>query len=479
MRKEIVIRHIGLVLIFNAIFLLISFFISLFLAETSTVALLYSALIALVFGFFPLIYVQPTNYLSILEGTAIVVFGWITTCLVGSLPYILWGGEFTAVNAWFESVSGFTTTGSTIINDIEALPMGLLFWRSSTHWLGGIGIILFTILILPGSNTSRFVLLNTEMSVLAKTNFKYKAIEILRILVYVYLGLTILETLLLMIAGMTFFDAINHSFATIATGGFSTKNLSIAYYNSVSIEIIIMVFMVLSGVHFGLTFNTILGKKNNIFRSSIFKAYIAFLFVGIILVALKLYYDEMYSWWESLRYASFQVISLGTTTGFATIDTANWPSFTHIVLIYFTIQCAMIGSTSGGLKFDRIFLFFKSITKQIKSIQHPRAIFSLKIDGNTIDEKTELHTMIFIIFYLGIILITTLLLTFLNVDSFTAFSSSATTIGNVGPGFANVSSLGNFSQIPDMGKFILSLNMLLGRLEIFGIISLLFIKSWR
>lgn len=479
MRKEIVVRHIGLVLIFNAIFLLISFLISLFLAETSTVALLYSSLIALVFGFFPLIYVKPTNYLSILEGTSIVVFGWIATCLVGSLPYILWGGEFTAINAWFESVSGFTTTGSTIINDIEALPKGLLFWRSSTHWLGGIGIILFTILILPGSNTSRFVLLNTEMSALAKTNFKYKAIEILRILVYVYLGLTIFETILLMFAGMNFFDAINHSFATIATGGFSTKNLSIAYYNSVSIEVIIMVFMILSGVHFGLTFNTILGKKNNIFRSSIFKAYITFLFAGIILVALKLYYDGMYSWWESLRYASFQVISLGTTTGFATIDTANWPSFTQIVLIYFTIQCAMIGSTSGGLKFDRIFLFFKSIKKQIKLIQHPRAIFSLKIDGNVIDEKTELHTMIFIIFYLGIILITTLLLTFLNVDLFTAFSSSAATIGNVGPGFANVSSLGNFSQIPDMGKFILSLNMLLGRLEIFGIISLFFIKSWR
>lgn len=479
MRKEIVIRHIGMVLIFNAIFLFISFLISLYLSETSVVPLLYSSLIALVFGLFPLIYVKPSHYISIWEGTSIVVFGWITTCLVGSLPYILWGGEFSFINAWFESVSGFTTTGSTIINDIEILPKGLLFWRSSTHWLGGIGVILFTILILPGSNTSKLVLLNTEMSLLAKSNFKYRAREILRILLYVYLGLTILETILLNLAGMSFFDAINHSFATIATGGFSTKNISIAYYNSISIEVIIMVFMVFSGVHFGLTFNTILGNKNNLFKSSIFKTYITFLLVGVILVSLKLYLSDMYPWWQSVRYAAFQVISLGTTTGFATIDTANWPSFTQIILIYFTIQCAMIGSTSGGLKFDRVFIFFKSIKKQIKSIQHPHAVISLKVDGNTINEKTEIHTMIFIILYLGIIFITTALLTSLDVDNFTAFSSSAATIGNVGPGFGNVSSLGNYSNLPDLGKFILTMNMLLGRLEIFGIISLLFIKSWR
>lgn len=479
MRTEIVIRHIGLVLIFNAIFLFISFLISLFLAESSAASLLYSALVALVFGLFPLIYVKSSDYLTILEGTSIVVFGWLTTCLVGSLPYILWGGEFSVIDAWFESVSGFTTTGSTIINDIEALPKGLLFWRSATHWLGGIGIILFTILILPGSNTSKLVLLNTEMSPLAKTNFKYRAVEILRILIYVYLGLTVLETVLLKVAGMSFFDAVNHSFATIATGGFSTKNLSIASYNSISIEVIIMIFMVLSGVHFGLTFNTITGNKKNLFKSSIFKAYISFLFIGIVLVALKLYLNGMYSWWDSVRYASFQVISLGTTTGFATVDTAHWPSFTIIVLIYFTIQCAMIGSTSGGLKFDRIFIFFKSIVKQIKSIQHPRAVLSLKIDGNPINEKTELHTMIFIILYLGIILITTLLLTFLNIDTLTAFSGSAATIGNVGPGFAHVSSLGNYSDLPNLGKLILSINMILGRLEIFGIISLLFIKSWK
>lgn len=479
LRAEIVIRHVGLVLIFNSIFLFISFLISLFLTETSAIALLYSCLVALIFGLFPLVYVKPTHYLSILEGTSIVVFGWIATCLVGSLPYTLWGGEFSFINAWFESVSGFTTTGSTVVNNIEILPKGLLFWRSSTHWIGGIGVILFTILILPGSNTSRFVLLNTEMSPLAKISFRQRTVEILRILIYVYLGLTILEIIMLIIAGMPIFDAINHSFATIATGGFSIKNQSIAHYNSLSIEIIIMLFMIFSGVHFGLTFNTLTGNKKNLFRSSVFKFYLLFLLVGIFLVTLKLYLSDQFSWWTSLRFASFQVISLGTTTGFATVDTSNWPSFTQVILIYFTIQCAMIGSTSGGLKFDRVFIFFKSIKKQIKMIQHPKAVISLKLDGNSIHENTELHTTIFIILYLGIILITTILLAALDVDLFTAFSSSAATIGNVGPGFENVSSLGNYSGLPNIGKFILTLNMLLGRLEIFGVISLLFIKSWR
>jgi len=478
MRIEIVLRYIGLVLIFNAIFLFVSFLLSLYLSETTDIPLLYSTLIALIFGLFPIIYVQPTNYVTILEGISIVVFGWITTCLVGSLPYILWGGEFSIINSWFESVSGFTTTGSTIVNDIEALPKSLLFWRSSTHWIGGIGIILFILLILPESNTSKLTLLNTEMSKLAKSDFKYRAKEIIKILLYVYLGLTILETVLLKVAGMTFFDAINHSFATIATGGFSTRNLSIASFHNISIEIIIMIFMVLSGIHFGLTFNTILGKKNNIFNSPIIKAYLLFLFTGIVFVSIKLFFTGTYTWWEAVRYSAFQVISLGTTTGFATADTVNWPGFTQIILIYFTIQCATAGSTSGGLKFDRVFIFFKAVAKQIKMIQHPRAVILLKVGGKSIDENMENHTMIFIIFYLFIIFITTLLLSFLNIDIITAFSSSAATIGNVGPGFGDVGSLGNYSDLPSLGKFILTINMLLGRLEIFGIISLFFIKSW-
>ncbi len=479
MRIEVVLRYIGIVLLFDTIFLFISFLLSLCLSESTKIPFLYSSLVALFFGLLPLIYVPPTDYISKFEGTTIIVFGWITSCLVGSLPYILWGREFSIINSWFESVSGFTTTGSSIIKDIETLPRSLIFWRSSTHWIGGIGIILFALLILPTSNTSKWMLLKTEMSSLAKSNFKYRAKEIFRILLYLYLGLTVLETVLLHLAGMTFFDAINHSFATIATGGFSTKNLSIASFNNLGIEIIIMVFMVLAGIHFGLIFNTILGRKNNIFRSPVIRTYLMVLFIGVIFVSLKLFLTGTYTWWESVRYSAFQVISLGTTTGFATADTGSWPGFVQLILIYFTIQCATAGSTSGGLKFDRVFLFFKAMLKNIKLLQHPQALVVLKIGDQSIDENIESHTMVFIILYLFIIFITTVILSTLDINIITAFSSSAATLGNVGPGFGDVSSLGNYSELPGLGKFVLTINMLLGRLEIFSIVSLLFIRSWR
>jgi len=470
MRTEYIIRHLGNVIIFNGIFLFIAFLISAYHNESSIVPLLFSSLICLIFGSFPRVFIPKSMELNLSEGITIVVTAWIMTCIVGMLPYLMWGGEFTFTNAWFESVSGFTTTGSTILNDIESMPMGLIFWRSSTHWIGGIGIILFILLILPQTTESRIILYHTEVSDLSRTNFKYRSEQVIRILAYVYFGLTLMETILLKLAGMSLFDAINHSFATIATGGFSTRNASIASFNSPVIEVIIMVFMVLSGIHFGLLFATITGKRENIFRSDVVKAYLLVMLLGIIFVTVKLYFSGFYDLLTSLRYASFQVISLGTTTGFATVDTANWPSFTLIILLYFTIQCALVGSTSGGLKFDRIFLFFKSLSKHIKLVQHPKAVIALKINNKPISEALEKQTLVFIVLYVLVLLITTTLVSVFNVDTLTSFSASAATLGNVGPGFGEVSSLGNFGSLPNPAKFILSLNMLLGRLEIFSII---------
>ncbi|MCB2221830.1 MAG: TrkH family potassium uptake protein [Bacteroidetes bacterium] len=462
-------------MLFNGVFLFLAFVISLFHNETSMIPLLYSSLICLIFGAFPRIFIPKTEELSLYEGITIVVLAWVITCIVGMIPYIMWGGEFSLINAWFESVSGFTTTGSTILNDIESLPMGLLFWRSSTHWIGGIGIILFILLILPQTSESRTILYHTEISDLSRSSFKYRSEQVIRILALVYFGLTVLEIILLKIAGMSLFDAVNHAFATIATGGFSTKNASIAAFNNPTIEIIIMVFMVLAGIHFGLLFATITGKRDNIFNSDVVRAYLLVMLIGIGVVTFNLYLKGSYDLPTSMRYASFQVISLGTTTGFASADSANWPSFSVIVLIYFTIQCAMVGSTSGGLKFDRIFLFFKSLSKRIKLIQHPKAVIALKISGKQISETLENQTMVFIIMYLFILLATTILVSLFNVDTMTSFSASAATLGNVGPGFGEVSSLGNFANLPAAAKFILTLNMLLGRLEMFSIIVLLII----
>ncbi|MFO8233923.1 MAG: potassium transporter TrkG [Bacteroidales bacterium] len=479
MRRPVIIRHLGMILLFNSFFLFVSAIISGILRESSFIPLLYSALISVIFGVFPLIYIEQPENLQYKEGIFIVVSGWVASCIIGMLPFLMWGGEFTIVNAWFESVSGYTTTGSSILTEVEAIPTGLLFWRSSTHWLGGIGVILFALLIFPRSSSSRQKLIRSELSEMSKQSFRTKTSDILKIILYVYIGLTLLEVISLFLAGMSLFDAITHSFATIATGGFSPKNASIAHFNSVTIEVIIMIFMVLSGIHFGLHFATLTGKKYNIFTSSVVRYYLIFLFSGVFLVTLKLYLSDFGDWSESLRYASFQVISLGTTTGFATTDTAAWPAFSQLILIYFSIQCACIGSTSGGLKFDRILMLFKSIKKQVQIFLHPQAVIVKKIDKIKITHEMEQFFLTFTLVYLIVILISSLINSFLGMDLMTAFSASVATIGNVGPGFGNVSSLGNYADIPNLSKFILTIVMLMGRLEIFSILSFLYIRSWK
>jgi trk system potassium uptake protein TrkH len=479
MRLEIVLKYLGFILLFNAIFLFISFLISAFSGESSVIPLLYSSLICVIFGLFPIIFVGPVQDLSFQEGISVVVVGWLITCVIGMMPYLMWGGEFSLINAWFESVSGFTTTGSSILNDVEALPKGLLFWRSSTHWIGGIGVIMFVLLILPISQNPRLKLIHTEMSELSIVNFRQRAKRIVRIVAIVYAGLTVTETVLLKLAGMSLFDAVNHAFATIATGGFSTRNQSIAAFHSVSIETVIIIFMILSGIHFGLLFNTITGKGKNIFTSRIVMSYLLILAAGVMLVTFKLYGEHFFLFRHAFRAAVFQVVSLGTTTGFATEDTALWPAFAQLILIYFTIQCAMVGSTSGGLKFDRLYIFFKSIGKQIRSITHPNAVVTLKVENQPISDQMESHIMNFIVLYVFTFFCTTVILSFFDIDLFTAFSASIATIGNVGPGFAEVSSLGNYAGLPSAGKFVLTVNMLLGRLEILSVIAFVLIRRSR
>lgn len=303
--------------------------------------------------------------------------------------------------------------------------------------------------------------------------------QIARVIVVVYLSLIIIEIALLWVLGMNFFDAICHAFATVATGGFSTKNLSVAYYDSVWIEVVIMTFMLLGSIHFGLLYGTVTGNKMNVFTSKSVRTYIGLMFLGIIVVAAKLTNDGFYSWWTSLRYASFQVISLGTTTGFATVDTPNWPILTIIIIMYFTIQCGMVGSTSGGLKFDRVLLFYQSLKRQIKLVLHPSGVYITKLENVVISTEMELQTAIFFILYLVTLFVTALLLSSMNVDGMTSISASIATIGNAGPGFGKVSSLGNYSSIPDAGKYVLSINMLLGRLEIINVFALFTVLTYK
>ena len=473
MRKEAVIKFIGYVLLFNAVFLYASALISLFLNETSFVPLFYSGLVCTILGLFPLIFTERIDEIRFTEGLAISVIGWFITCIVGMLPYVMWGGEFTLANAFFESVSGYTTTGATILNDIESLPKGILFWRSSTHWIGGMGVILFVLLILPQAKGLRSSLYKTEVSNLSRMNFKTKARQIARIIGIVYISLTIVQTIILWFLGMTFFDAICHSMSTIATGGFSTKNTSMAFYNNFWMEITIVVFMMLSSLHFGMLYVTIIGKKPNIFHSKSVRSYFLVILIGILVTAYKLYDENVYNLADSLRHSMFQVTSLVSTTGFATVDTSVWPVFSIIVLMYFTIQGSMVGSTAGGFKFDRIFLFFQTLKKQLRLIQHPQGVFASKIDDEVVAKGIELQTLSFLVIYILTFFIVTVILTFMDIDGLTAFSASITSIANVGPGFGKIiGSLGNYSALPDAAKYVLSIEMLLGRLEIMNILAL-------
>lgn len=479
MRPHILLRYIGVVLVFNAAFLTISAIISAVNRDSSFLPLFYSAVITLLFGAFPLIFVPPARQITNKEGFMIVMSSWLLSCLVGVIPYILWGGEFTLANAWFESVSGFTTTGSTILNDIEAIPKGLLFWRAATHWIGGIGIVVFVLSVLPAMGSARMVLYRSEMSSLAMDNFRHSTAKTLQILLVVYVGLTVLQTVLLTLCGMSLFDAVTHSFATVATGGFSTKNLSVAAFDNLAAEVIIIVFMILSGIHFGLLFNAITESPRDLWKSSVVKYYLLSLAIGIACVTVDIHGRIFPTWPAALRYASFQVLSVGTSTGFATADSAIWPPFAQLIIIFFTLQCSCAGSTSGGIKADRIVIFWKSVIKRIKKLQHPSAVVVVKINNESINDDVIEMSVLYIALYIMIVFITSALLTAMGVDSLTAFSGSAATMGNVGPGFGTVSSLGNFSQIPDLGKWILSANMLLGRVEIFGLILLLTARSWK
>ena len=480
MRIDVVLRYVGQVMLFIAAFMLLSAGISYVSGiDSSFYPLLLSALLTALLGAFPLIFVEKRVQISNKEGFCVVVGSWLVACIVGTFPYLMWGGEFTLMNAWFESVSGFTTTGATILNDIEELPRGLLFWRMATCWIGGMGVVMFALVILPSMGRSKMMLSNVEMSTLAKENFHYRTQMIVQILMVVYLGLTIFSTLMFKVAGMNWFDALCHGMSSVSTSGFSTKNASLAFYNSPLIEAVLVTTIIVAGIHFGLIYATVTGKRGNIFRSEVTRVYLALVFVASLLVAVSLYSAELYpTFGQSFRHAIFQVSSLITTSGFATADTNTWTSFAIIILIFVSMVCACSGSTTGGIKIDRLVLSAKMMKARMKQQRHPNAVIRIKLDG-VIQENDTLHTVtVFIVAYMMLILLGSLIGALCGLDLMTAFSGAVACVGNVGPGFGEVGSMDNFAAIPAVMKGVDALLMLFGRLEIFGLIQFFFMKWW-
>lgn len=481
MNLSVVARNIGIALLSNAVFMFLGVIVSIVYGfDSSFSPLLLSGVITLIAGLFPLVFVRKSNSINAKEGFTIVVFAWVLSCLFGMLPYVLWGGEFTLINAWYESVSGYTTCGGTILSDVESLPKGLLFWRSSTHFLGGLGIVVFMLLVLPSVSSFSKRLKDVETSSLSQENYRFRTKQTIYVMFSVYFGITIAETLCLMLAGMDFFNAINHAFSTVATGGFSTLNDSVKGFDSVLIEYIIIFFMLLSGLHFGLIYSSVTTRSLKIFRSPVVRYYIACVFVFSVAIAVNLLAAKVETnWGEAISHSLFQAVSVSTSTGFATSEISTWPNFAMLLMLFLMIQGACSGSTTGGVKADRFLIFFKSIKAQLKKYVHPNAVMPVKVGKHTVDYDLVSSVNLFILFYFLILFAGTLILTLLGVGMEEAVSSVISNMGNVGVAFGEVGSFGNYGYFPAAAKFVLALLMLIGRFEIFSFIVIFVIYKWR
>lgn len=481
MNISVISRNIGIALVFNAFFMFLGVGVSvLYDFDSSFSPLFLSAVITLTTGLFPLIFVNKGGDISIREGLTIIVFSWALSCLFGMLPYVLWGGEFSLINAWFESVSGYTTTGATILTDIESLPKGLIFWRSSTHFIGGIGVVIFMLLILPTVSTFRMRLSKMEISALSKENYQFRTKQTITVIGSVYLGLNVLTTLSLKLAGMDWFDAVNHGFSISATGGFSTRSESILAFHSRAVDWVTIGWMIIAGLHFGLLYAAVTGNPRRLFRHPVTRFYLATLLLGTLMVMFDLKLGgQAASWGTALREGMFQVVAYATTTGFAVSDTSVWPPLSVLVLMYLSFQCACSGSTTGGLKADRIFIFCRSFVRQLKRQLHPNAVLPVRMGNQTLEPDMVESVNLFIVAYVVIIFIMAVLVSLTGVGLLDSFSSSLASMGNVGPGFGSIGSLDSYHHFPVMAKFLLTLEMFLGRLEIYSFLLIFTLFKWK
>ena len=414
------------------------------------------------------------------DGYLIVVGGWLFMSLFGSLPFIFSGSISSFTDAFFETMSGFTTTGSTILENIEELPKSILFWRSMTQWIGGMGIIVLTIAILPLLGIGGMELFVAEAPGPTKDKIHPRIKETAKSLWIIYLGLTITETILLMCCGLSFFDAINHSLTTTSTGGFSTKQDSIAAFNNIYVEAIIMVFMLAAGTNFTLLYFGFKLKIRKILKNDEFKWY----FFSVISISLLLtYYHHIHehtnSFLSSLRDVSFQLVSIITTTGYATADYTTWGAFFTFLFFLFLFSGASAGSTSGGIKIVRIVLLIKNGLLEFKRRIHPKAVIPVLLNKESISSQIIYNLLAFIFLYLFIFTIGSITMTALGVDFLTSISAVASAISNVGPGIGGVGPAETFQNIPEAGKWVLSFLMLMGRLELFTVFVLFTPYFWK
>lgn len=473
MNLGVISRNVGIALICCAVFMFLSALVAALDGFDSSFSPLFlSAVLTMMVGVFPLIFVRRNKDINTREGLAILLIAWFLCCIFSMLPYVLWGGEFSLVNAWFESASGITTTGATILQDIEALPKGLLFWRSSTHYIGGLGVVVFIMMILPSFGTVRFKMSKMDVEDISRSNYQYKSNKFIRVVVSVYAGITVCSFFSLLLAGMPLFDAANHALSVTATGGFSIKNASIAAYDSPLIEILLIIFMVIASLHFGLIYASFATRTFKVFKNPITKFYLATILIASLLVTINLMTSgTIPSLWQALRHSFFTVVSTISTTGFGSTDTNVWPVFSILILMYAAIQCGCSGSTTSGLRSDRVYLTVKAARAQLVKIAWPNAVVQVKSGGQTIDRDMITSVSLYVLLYLIITLVMAVVYAAFGLDLLTSVSASVSMMSNVGPCFGSFgSSMSNFSTAPELAKVLMGIQMIIGRLGIYSIL---------
>lgn len=412
------------------------------------------------------------------EGLVIIGLAWILWSLFGALPFVLTGSIPSYVDAFFETVSGFTTTGSTILTNIEALPKGVAFWRSLTHWIGGMGVLVFVMMLTSLDDEHSMHLMRAEVPGPEADKLVPKARATARILYLMYFVLTAAEVVFLMFGGMSFYDALLHSFSTAGTGGFSNRNASVAYYDSAYIDGVITVFMILFGVNFNLYFLIRLKNWKDALKNEELHAYLGIIAGAVAIVTVNILgiYGNLV---HAFRYASFQVASVITTTGFCTADFNLWPELSKVVLLGIMVIGACAGSTGGGIKVSRFLILVKSIKQEVRRMLHPKAVTIVKINGKRVGNDTIRSVYIYFISYILVMMVSILLVSINNFDFATTFSSVLTTLNNVGPGISMVGPVENFHMFSPLSKLVFCMDMLLGRLEIFPYLLLMSPELWR
>ena len=480
-------------MLFNGGFMLISTLISFIYKDGVTLQLFMAGLATLLIGVLAMYRTKDhRKEMNKREGYIVVAFGWIVMSLSGTLPYVVTEAIPSFTDAFFETMSGYTTTGASILNDIEVIPEGVLFWRSTTHWIGGMGIIVLAIAILPLLGVGGMQLFAAEAPGPAGDKLHPRITDTAKRLWLIYVGYTVAETILLQLAGMSFFDAINHALSTLSTGGFSTKNLSVAYWNdNPAVQYIIIFFMFLAGTNFVLSYYLFKGKVSKILHDEEFKLYFKFIVIFTVIAALLIYFradvskssiDHPMVLGEAesaLRHAMFQVLSVITTTGFVSADYTLWTPFLTVFFFGMMFLGGSAGSTSGGVKVVRQLILIKNSFFEFKRALHPNAILPVRYNGKSVSKDIVFNVLGFFMLYMLSFIVGALVFSMFQMDFASAIGLSASSLGNVGPALGDFGPVNNYSALPPLGKWWASFLMLIGRLELFTVLILLTPFFWR